>query len=62
MEASERLLEGSRRVGWAKYYGAQDEIAALRAALERLADAVVYHPRIASNDPILDLVRLAREL
>jgi hypothetical protein len=57
-----RALDGSRRVGWAKYFDAQEEIATLREALNRLSDAVVFHPRISNGDQILDLVQIIREL
>lgn len=57
-----RGLEAGRRVGWARYYSAQEEIAELRKALGLLADAVVFHPRIPNDDQILDLVRVIREL
>ena len=57
-----RALDGSRRVGWAKYFDAQDEIAVLREALHRLSDAVVFHPRINNGDQILELVQVIREL
>lgn len=47
-------IEASRRVGWAKYYNAEEEIAALRSALYALAEAVIYHPRIHGEDPIIE--------
>lgn len=56
-ERSLRVLEGSRRVGWAKYFEAADEVESLRKALRLLADAVIFHPRIHTQDEILDLAR-----
>lgn len=46
-------IEASRRVGWAKYYSAQEEIDSLRSALQALADLVIYDPRIRNTDEIL---------
>lgn len=52
-----RTLDASRRVGWARYYDAAEEVEALRKALHDLADAVMFHPRIHSQDPIIGKAR-----
>lgn len=55
-------LDKSRRVGWAKYYDTQEEVELLRAALAKLSDEILFHPRIHSADPIIDLARRAVSL
>ncbi len=55
-------IETSRRVGWAKYYDAQEEIEVLRTALVELAELVVFDPRIRINDPILAVAQTALTL
>lgn len=55
-------VDASRRVGWAKYYSSQEEVETLRAALQQLCDAVVFNPRIHSEDDILKLVQVCRGL
>ena len=52
-------IEASRRVGWAKYYSATDEVEQLRAALVELAEMVIFDPRVRNEDPILALARRA---
>lgn len=55
-------IEASRRVGWAKYYSAQDETEILREALRQLSDAVLFHPRIHSQDSIVKLAQSCQGL
>jgi putative hemolysin len=60
MERTIEGLDASRRAGWAKYFDAQEEIAAAdRTALRHLALAlsyafrIVYHERLQSDDPLV---------
>lgn len=46
-------LEASRRVGWAKYFQAQDTIQDLISLIEQLSDLVIYHDRLPSSDPVI---------
>lgn len=57
-----RTLDASRRVGWARFYNAEEEVEALRLALHELADAVMFHPRVHSEDPIIGLAQAAYRL
>lgn len=50
-------LDASRRVAWAKYYELLEANQELSSLLEELANAVIFHPRIHSEDKILDLAR-----
>lgn len=61
-ESVVRTLDASRRVGWARFYEAADEVEQLREALRALADAVIFHPRIHSQDPIIALAQEVQRL
>jgi hypothetical protein len=61
-ESVVRTLDASRRVGWARFYEATDEVEKLREALQVLADAVIFHPRIHSQDPIVALAQEVQRL
>lgn len=52
-------LEASRRVGWARYYEVEQMLEEVKATLAELADAVRFHPRIHSDDKILELAQEA---
>lgn len=55
-------IEASRRVGWAKYYSAAEEVEALRAALVELAEMVIFDPRVRNSDPVLSAAQRALTL
>lgn len=55
-------IEASRRAGWAKYYSAQEEVEILREALRQLSDAVLFHPRVHSDDSIVKLAQSCQGL
>lgn len=61
-ESVVRTLDASRRVGWARFYEATDEVEKLCEALQVLADAVIFHPRIHSQDPIIALAQEVQRL
>lgn len=61
-ESVVRTLDASRRVGWARFYEATDEVERLREALRALADAVIFHPRVHSEDPIIALAQEVQRL
>lgn len=50
-------LDASRRVAWAKYYELLEANQELLAMLEELSNAVMFHPRIHSDDKIIELAR-----
>ena len=50
-------LDASRRVAWAKYYELLEANQELLALLEQLSNAVMFHPRIHSDDKIIELAR-----
>jgi hypothetical protein len=50
-------LDASRRVAWAKYYELLEANQELLALLEELSNAVMFHPRIHSDDKIIELAR-----
>lgn len=52
-------LETARKVGWAKYYEARDEVRDLRRVVRRLCEGVLYDSRFRRDD---DLVVLAIEM
>lgn len=52
-------LDASRRVGWAKYYEIEQALEEVKETLAQLARAVRFHPRIHSDDEILELAREA---
>lgn len=52
-------LETSRKVGWAKYYEAQEELRGLQRLLKRMCEEVLYDPRMRVDDR---LVLLAQEI
>jgi hypothetical protein len=55
-------IDASRRVAWAKYYDAQDEIETLRAALVELAELVIFDPRVRNTDEVLVKAQAALSL
>jgi len=50
-------LDASRRVGWARYYELLEINRELTELLEQLSNGVIFHPRIHSQDEILELAR-----
>ena len=52
-------LDASRRAGWAKFFTAEEELQEMREVLHALAELVIYHPRIHSQDEIIELARRA---
>lgn len=55
-------IEASRRVGWAKYYSASEEVESLREALVELAEMVIFDPRVRNSDPVLSAAQRALTL
>lgn len=48
-----RGLEASRKTGWAKYYEAIEELEESRRLLKRLAEGVLYDPRLRVDDHLV---------
>lgn len=46
-------LDVSRRVGWAKYFTAEERVEQLEGYIHELVELLVFHDRLSNNDPAL---------
>lgn len=60
---TEREVETSRRVGWAKYFDEADKVDEMRSLAEQLYDLLRFHGRIPSGDSsLLEASRLMERI